>query len=53
VNGKLRGEVQWPASADDAEIRDMPRAIPGGGLAAGKTVKKVSWSQRCGNLVVA
>ena len=55
VNGKLRGEVQVSASADDAEIRDMAARDPKvAGWLQGKTVKKVVVvPKRLVNFVVA
>jgi len=55
VNGKLRGEVQVAASADDAEIRDMAARDPKvAGWLQGKTVKKVVVvPKRLVNFVVA
>jgi leucyl-tRNA synthetase len=55
VNGKLRGEVQVAASADDAEIRDMAARDPKvAGWLHGKTDKKVVVvPKRLVNFVVA
>jgi len=55
VNGKLRGEVQVAASANDAEIRDMASRDPKvAGWLQGKTVKKVVVvPKRLVNFVVA
>jgi leucyl-tRNA synthetase len=55
VNGKLRGEVQVAASADDAEIRDLAARDPKvAGWLQGKTVKKVVVvPKRLVNFVVA
>ena len=55
VNGKLRGEVQVAASADDAEIRETAARDPKiSGWLQGKTVKKVVViPKRLVNFVVA
>ena len=55
VNGKLRGEVQVAASADDAEIRDTAARDPKvAGWLQGKTIKKVVViPKRLVNFVVA
>src|SRR5438309_321146 len=55
VNGKLRGEVQVAASADDAEIRETAARDPKvAGWLQGKTIKKVVViPKRLVNFVVA